>query len=286
MNLLSYINSPSPITMHSYNDWKFYVKHDELCTTLTDFDTIKTRGMLHYGHQHRWTQGEHSIAVYNSQVSSVGVNLSEITAMTANKLRVYHRCLGNIPGADQIIANGGDIVSLDLPDSVVGKEAWLRAKYQANLDGYDMLPYGMAYLPAINRTAYECYLAMQSITAHSIVVTVGSGATLAGILKGLTLAQKQHKTRIFAVKIGSTVEVEDTINSFIASPFDSYNICWISCDRAYHERIDIAELPEGCLVNMWRCNPYYDRKALLWMLAYADMFKQPELHPVLFWNCG
>lgn len=284
-NLLSYIKSPSPITMHMYNDLNFYVKHDELCTTLTDFDTIKTRGMLHYGHDHKWEQGRHKIAVYNSQISTVGANLSEITALTANKLRVYHRSTGNVPGAEQIIRNGGDIYSLCLPKDVVGKGAWQRAKYQADSDDYDILPYGMIYLPAIHRTAYEYYLATQTITIKSVIVTVGSGATLAGILKGLTLAQKQQQTNVFAVVVGDFKGVEDTIQSYLASPLHSYKLCWTTCDRAYHERIDISELPapEGLC---WQCDPYYDRKALLWMFNFSSMFKQPELNPVLFWNCG
>jgi len=290
MNLLSYIQSPSPITLYKHDDWEFYIKHDEDSTAVTSFDTIKTRGLLQYGHDHHWTHGArgNKIAVYNSQVSTVGVNLSAIAALTGNKIRVYHRACCRVPGSEQIMIDGGDLVGLPLPDNVVGKEAWIQAKHQALLDQYDMLPYGMAYLPAVNNTAYECLKAMQTVTINSIVVAVGSGATLAGILKGLTLAERQHTTKIYAVVVGDFGGVKDTIKTFIASPLDTYDISWVVCSLPYNQRVEYSDMPIHKILE-WRCDPYYDRKAFLWLLNWGKegFFIDGLLpRPILFWNCG
>ncbi len=148
--------------------------------------------------------------------------------------------------------------------------AFAQAKRYVEARGGRMLPFGLECLEAVNAISKEARtVPVSSCRNGTIVLSCGSGVTLAGIIKGLPA----NPSRIVALSSGRSVDrIRRTVERYVG-PMPKY--------------VDIlpARMPYDRQPNIacpFPTHPNYDLKA--WALLKEELSCLDE--PILFWNIG
>lgn len=136
-----------------------------------------------------------------------------------------------------------------------------------------VLPLGLPFSEAIEETAREAAHTQKEIDFKTAVVNIGSGTIAAGLMRGLT-----GKT-IYGI-MGRTGDVEKKKKTLMSKSQKQIG-GMLGMDMRV---VDPGwEYTEACYLDLpFLSHPYYDVKAVAWMLDNFDKLKKP----VLFWNIG
>jgi len=145
-----------------------------------------------------------------------------------------------------------------------------------------MLPDKLRFIGATLAVAEEVQQVEEELLRGTIVVSVGSGTILSGVIKGLA-----DRGIVPNLVVGPLCASEATIKSrkrYIAKLLESdwkakvlfkHRTLLVPSRWSYFEPLRFVKTP-------FPCDPYYDRKAWIWLLK--NLNRLPE--PILFWNIG
>lgn len=182
---------------------------------------------------------------------------------------------------------GAEVIPLENPNRLqinihVAKKLFLE-KYPNGL----MLPNGLTFPETVSSVETEAKASIESSEPASIVMCVGSGAMMAGVLRG-SYRSRSRPSSIIGILVHKTLSPEKKLRRvmelggffpqgglFSPTITDAAdNVIILAGKYMYEEKPNIkAPFP---------CNPYYDLKAYEYLLDQYDNLKKP----VLFWNIG
>lgn len=147
--------------------------------------------------------------------------------------------------------------------------SFARAREYVEAEGGVMLPFGLECQEAVQAVAEEARrLPDEAICGGTVVLSCGSGTTLAGLLRGIGDAPQ----RFVGVSAGRSIKaIHHTLRRHGRVP-DS--VCLIEAPWNYAHRLD-TDCP-------FPAHPNYDLKA--WAYLRKRIAKMPQ--PILFWNIG
>jgi hypothetical protein len=132
-----------------------------------------------------------------------------------------------------------------------------------------MLPFGLESEEAVSEIAREASKIPPKVCKGTLMLTCGSGVTLAGILRGLPAAPE----RVVALSSGRSVgAIEKCVERFAGPMPRSVEI--VPAEVPYY-----AEATTEC---PFPSHPNYDRKAWGLLVSSISALKGP----ILFWNIG
>ena len=143
-----------------------------------------------------------------------------------------------------------------------------------------MLPVGLKMPESVTENAKEAERTVSSLPPlGSLVISVSSGTVAAGVIKGLTTAERLPDPQHVYLHLGYSRPVEGTrglrANLSAKAQVDMSEVTFIDEKYSYRDAAPPIHLD-------FPCNPYYDRKAAVWIAA--NMSKLPK--PILFWSIG
>lgn len=131
-----------------------------------------------------------------------------------------------------------------------------------------MLPFGLDCEAAVREVAREAARTPASLASGTLVLSCGSGVTLAGLLMGLPV----HPRSVIGVSSGRSVaNIRRCIESYVRL---CCAVCLVPARMTYYDSPPI-ECP-------FPAHPNYDLKA--WHLLVQEIGS--FIDPVLFWNIG
>jgi hypothetical protein len=142
-------------------------------------------------------------------------------------------------------------------------------KYVESLGGV-MLPFGLECEEAVEAVSREAAsIKDKALLRGTIVLSCGSGVTLAGLLRGLPILPK----RMIALSAGRSIDrIRRCLLRYVSELPDSLEI----------RRAEIPYYATAGVACPFPCHPNYDGKA--WALTIRECHDWPK--PILFWNIG
>jgi hypothetical protein len=142
-------------------------------------------------------------------------------------------------------------------------------KYVEDKNGV-MLPFGLECADSVKAIACEAgNIPQECIENGTLILSCGSGVTLAGILSGL----RYEPSKVIGISSGRSIEkIKGCIGRYIKVIPDFVEI--IKPIYPYYEQLTY-ECP-------FPCDPYYDLKAWKYLIDNIETIQKP----IIFWNIG
>ena len=267
---LNIFQEDTPIERHEVNRLPVMVKRDDLFAAPPAPALAKLRGaMMLLDKLH--SRGVRLVGCWDTRISALGQGIAA--------------CCSSLPGMKVIVAfpktKGSGIPPAIAKASELGAEilpviagritiSFAAARQQVERRGGVMLPFGLECPEAVSCVARAASTVPCEYTSGgTVVVSTGSGATLAGLVRGLPGRPQKF------VGVSSGRSIESIWRSLRRHGVErSEAIELVPAREAYSVRVDV-----GC---PFPSNPYYDRKAWRFLQENAGAFAQP----LFFWNVG
>lgn len=142
-------------------------------------------------------------------------------------------------------------------------------KYVENRKGI-MLPFGLECIESIEAISVEAKkIPQECIEGGTLIISCGSGVTLAGILNGL----KYKPSQVIGISSGRSIsKIKNCINKYVIDFPDFVDI--LQPIYPYYEKIELE--------SPFPSDPNYDLKAWKYLIDNLAVLKEP----ILFWNIG
>jgi 1-aminocyclopropane-1-carboxylate deaminase/D-cysteine desulfhydrase-like pyridoxal-dependent ACC family enzyme len=270
MTELSFYLEHTPIETYRLNHRTIHVKRDDLYASPPAPPLAKLRGL-------RILLTEicsHSISIvgcFQTRVSNIGHGLAAACLEFPSL-----RCIVVCPQSKR----QPDPTSVEMARSL-GAEIhfvptnrlpinYAQARRYVELNGGVMLPFGMECEAGVQSVAVEAAQVPSELVRNgTVVVSCGSGVTLAGLLKGLD----PSFSRIIGVSSGRSLDqIERCLIRHIRKIPNSIEL--VPPTMPYYESPDMR-----C---PFACHPNYDLKAWQYLSSHANEYNDP----ILFWNVG
>lgn len=258
----------TPIEEYSISGKTVFVKREDLSACDGCAPSSKVRG----AYQLISNSKEQIFGLYNTRISLISMVFAPICHYFGKRLVLGYPELKNYPvpiAVQQAEKYGAALYGVKNPRTGIG-EAHLR-NYMKEVDGY-YIPLGSNVAESILVTKKEMDTIKDSLLEGTLIVSVGSGVTLAGIL--LSLSHRLFfNTKIIGVTVGKDISrIKSTINKYV--DYRSFNLTLLEPEFSYTTPCEI-EIP-------FNCNRYYDAKAYKYLVDHINELP----HPILFWNIG
>ena len=260
----------TPIEEYKLKNKVVFVKREDLFGLYPAPPLGKLRG-LKFLLDELYSRGERLVGCWDTRVSKLGQGVAAMCSIMPGMKAVvsYPQLNGHpVPEAVQIAKTLDALIYPIRGNHVSICHSQVR-KYVENLGG-TMLPFGLECVESVEAIALEAAkVPRECLSDGTLVLSCGSGVTLAGILKGV-IAQPR---KVFGLSSGRSV------NKIIA------------CLNRYHShfRTELTILPAktpyyefGKIDCPFPTHPNYDLKA--WQYLHENIDQLPE--PILFWNIG
>lgn len=264
------LHEHTPIERHEVRGREIWVKRDDLVALPPAPPIAKLRGIADLLSRAA-SRGYTLVGCFEARVSRIGHGLAAACAARQGLrcIVAYPKIKGQPPPASVMAAANLGARILPIPSNFVAI-CYRQAARVVGHEGGWMLPFGFECPEAIAAVAREA----ETIPTHyiedgTLVVSCGSGVTLAGILCGLRWKPK----RVVGVSVGRSVaNIERCLDrSRIKVPA----ILEIRAPtRPFHE--------PATLDCPFSCDVHYDLKA--WEVLVQELDSFPD--PILFWNVG
>jgi len=276
----------------------YYVKREDLCCALPGPPSAKMRG-LNLFLEKKKKEGVKEVGYMDTAISMAGWGISYFAQKLNMKAVLYYPEYkdGYRHNQKEYIGKWNEFMAEVIPLQKPGQLSINRNRAKNDfLKKYEhgiWLPKGLELIETIHAVSAEMRKTLEQIRPKTIVISVGSGAMLAGILQGLFECNYKID-QIIGCLVTKGVNIENKRkkifdlcgfeNSTHRQPPLFYSkpcINDVTSDfqiiptlYEYHEKPQI-EIP-------FPCNEYYDAKAYEWMIKNIDTLSQP----ILFWNIG
>jgi 1-aminocyclopropane-1-carboxylate deaminase/D-cysteine desulfhydrase-like pyridoxal-dependent ACC family enzyme len=262
--------SQTPIEEHLVGRRKVYVKRDDLCCLPPAPPLGKLRG-LELVMQRLVAAGQKTIACWDTRFSKLGVGLAAVARQFdgVQAIVCYPQLKnGEVPetirqsarlGAE-IVPMRGNHVSICLA----------QATRLVNLRHGIMLPFGLDCVESVNAIAAEAHFIPAALLRRAtVVLSCGSGVTLAGLLRGLVRMPRQ----LVGVSSGRSVsKLQQCIRKYV-DPIPA-NVTLVPANMRY-DYTPRQHCP-------FPAHPNYDLKAWKYLVDNSKSLQSP----LLFWNIG
>jgi 1-aminocyclopropane-1-carboxylate deaminase/D-cysteine desulfhydrase-like pyridoxal-dependent ACC family enzyme len=270
MTYSSFYLDHTPIETHRLRDRVIYVKREDLYSSAPAPPLAKLRG-LRVLLTRLCGASVSLVGCFQTRVSNIGHGLAA-ACLEFPSLRcivVCPRAKGQPdPASAEMARSLGATVNF-VPANRLAINYTQARRYVEGKGGV-MLPFGMECREAVECVASEAArVPHELVHGATIVLSCGSGVTLAGLLKGLPVSPR----RIVGVSSGRALgQIERCITRHVSKLPD--NVQLVPASVPYHQAPVI-----GC---PFPCHPHYDLKAWEHLLCHLDDYEDP----ILFWNVG
>lgn len=286
---MSYPLQDTPTEVHAIDGKAFWVKREDLAVPLPGPPFSKVRGVWERLLELK-TKGVKTVGYTETSISMAGWAIAwacyELGMRCVifdpqytkeyyhgHKTHEIHRSKWKEYGAVIIPIKAG----MAKPNYYIGK-AILQKKYSESI----MLPLGLPFEETIEQTALQTFKlpVFPREDFATVVVCVGSGTICAGVLRGFDHQKKQIK--VYGIACRETLSITKKRDEVLSKAkivqggmlgslvdFRLIDLGWEYTDRVQMD-------------TPFPCNPYYDAKALKWLLENHHRLKKP----ILFWNIG
>jgi 1-aminocyclopropane-1-carboxylate deaminase/D-cysteine desulfhydrase-like pyridoxal-dependent ACC family enzyme len=260
----------TPIEQHQVCGRPVYVKRDDLYAVPPAPPLAKLRGAMVILEK-LYLEGVRLVGCWDTRVSALGQGIAV--------------CCSNFPGMTAIVAYPKTKNS-DVPQAIVkagelGAEilpviagritiSFAAARQQVERLGGVMLPFGLECPEAVSCVEHSASTVPCEYTSGgTVVISAGSGATLAGLVRGL----RGKPQRFLGVSSGrSTESIWRCLRRYGIEKSEAVEL--IPAREPYNVSVDF-ECP-------FPSNPHYDRKAWRFLAENVGSLKPP----LFFWNVG
>jgi hypothetical protein len=260
----------TPIEEYKIRDLVVFVKREDLVGKPPAPPLGKLRGLIPVLQRfHR--DGVRTVGCWDTRVSKLGVGLAAAVRQFEGMRAICgYPALRRMPTPChlELAARLGAELFPTTPNHAQICFSMTR-KYVEGLGG-TILPFGLECAEAVRAIAQEAsFIRETSLLRGTLLLSCGSGVTLAGLLKGLPLLPR----RIIGLSSGRSLDrIRLCLLRYVSSLPDSLEL------RA-------AEVPYDTVVDIgcpFPSHPNYDRKA--WAMLLREGSRWPR--PILFWNIG
>ena len=260
----------TPIESYTINRWHIYVKREDLYGISPAPPIAKLRGLRPLLAK-LYSQGVRLVGCWDTRVSKLGQGLAACSREFAGM-----KCIVSYPskkgeGPPGCIREAEELGAEIYP--VPGSRlsiCYSRASKYVQGQGGTMLPFGLDCPEAVE--AVECQAAtvpVEILQGGTVVLSCGSGVTLAGLLRGLP----RHPRKIVGLSSGRSVRnLRRCLHRYVTTLPPCLEL---------HE----AKLPYSLPLDFpcpFPSHPHYDLKAWKFLIENLHIYSSP----VLFWNIG
>jgi len=269
----------TPIEEYKVNNLTVYVKREDLSSPFPGPNISKVRGFLLHLLKIK-ERGYKNVGIVDSLHSRSGWAVSYICSQIKDLT-----CYEFFPQRKDIKLGFNQLMCKHFNARLVPQVnarysiRYARAKkFMQEIENSYMIPYLNIVQENTNETARITREVFEEYNFSTVVVSVGSGATMAGIIKGLSYLNKTN-TEVLGILADKNVTKESRLRNI----------------RKLLEIQNFARLPHIRLINYgfeynnpefypcpFPCDLYYDRKA--WRFLCENIHKLRQ--PILFWNLG
>lgn len=286
----------TPVETHHCDNGVFFVKREDLCCRNMKGapPNAKMRG-LYLRLQTLKNRGVECVGYMDTAISMAGWGISYFTNELNMRAVIYypkykHGYMYNqrayIPQWEKY---GAEIVPLQKPTLHSININISRKDFYTRYSKGVWLENGLPFSETMDEVMAECCYTVNKIQPKTIVCSVGSGVMLAGILKGLVKADYKMEAVVGCLvtnKMGAKKKEKDVLKKAGFMRDKRLLRMWpLLGDYVVDFKIiptEQAYTDKGVAKKTFPCNPYYDLKALDYMVD--NLGNMPK--PVLFWNIG
>lgn len=261
----------TPIERYEVSGLQVMVKRDDLFAEPPAPPLAKLRGaMMLLERLH--SDGVRLVGCWDTRISALGHGIAACcSSLPGMNVIVAFPKRTKDSGIPPAIAKAGELGAEVLP-VIAGRItiSFAAARQQVESRGGVMLPFGLECPEAVSCVAWAASTVPCEYTSGgTVVVSTGSGATLAGLVRGLPGRPK----RFVGVSSGRSIEsISRSLRRHGVERSDAVEL--VPAREAYSVRVDV-----GC---PFPSNPYYDRKAWRFLTENIGAFEPP----LFFWNVG
>lgn len=267
------LRSNTPIEIYTIQGCKILVKREDLSSPPPGPPFSKMRGVV----AHIRNRSEQVIGVLDTFHSQGGWAVAQACAELGRRAIVYYPVYKGETGLREFqqraLELGAELKSLPAGRSAVLYHA-ARRSLMAATAAY-MMPNALKLWETVEETAKEVAYVPEHLVRGTWVVSASSATLAAGVMAGLS--KSSARPRII-VHLGYS-RPESAVRHYVSRYFGIFRsqpaFDLVDEGYAYKDAVKEMEAP-------FPCNPYYDRKALKWILNNYDCLNKP----VLFWNVG
>jgi 1-aminocyclopropane-1-carboxylate deaminase/D-cysteine desulfhydrase-like pyridoxal-dependent ACC family enzyme len=270
------ILNSTPVEAYYHNNFKYYVKREDLCTPPPGPPFSKTRGLVKVL-QDLKDKGIEHVGYTETSISMAGWGVCHVCSELGMKAVIFDPQYKQTPSVLKYHRQQWRKFS---PIIVPIKAGMAKVNYHIskkyllkNYKNAEMLPLGLPFEETVIQTYLEAIKTKREIELKTVVVCVGSGTVAAGVIKGFS------DKRIFGImcRTGNVLKKRTQILTkarMVVGGFMGTDFTLIDEKWEYTER-DYTPCP-------FPSHPYYDLKAFRWLIENIHWLKPP----VLFWNVG
>jgi len=260
----------TPIEEHQVGRFAVFVKREDLVGKPPAPPLGKLRGLIPLLERlHR--DGMRIVGCWDTRVSQLGVGVAvAVRDFTGTRAIIGYPALRGAPVPAHLLKAQELGAELHPTPANHASICFSRTRKYVEAEKGVMLPFGLESPEAVEAVANEASsIRTPELLRGSIVLSCGSGVTLAGLLRGLPVLPQ----RIIAVSAGrSRDRITRCLRRYIPQVPDCLQLR--EAEMPYYATPDV-KCP-------FPCNPHYDRKA--WALLLREGHRWPQ--PILFWNIG
>jgi 1-aminocyclopropane-1-carboxylate deaminase/D-cysteine desulfhydrase-like pyridoxal-dependent ACC family enzyme len=267
---VSLLRRHTPIEEYALKDMMVFVKRDDLVGIPPAPPLGKLRGLLmvlqrlHRNHVR-------AVGCWDTRFSKLGLGVAAAARQFPGMKAIlgYPMLRGEeLPSALRIAAQMGAELYPTPPNHT--QICFFQTRKYVEKSGGTMLPFGLECHESVEAIAREASLLPErSIMEGTILLSCGSGVTLAGLLRGLPMLPR----RLIGLSSGRSVpRIRQCLLRYVPSLPPCLELR--PAEVPYEESVEI-DCP-------FPSHPNYDRKA--WSLLLREGNKWPR--PILFWNIG
>ena len=266
------LNNNTPVEKYSVAGRNIFVKREDLSTSWPAPSLAKLRGCLLRMVSLK-DAGVTSIGVFDTRISKSAWGVAYLASKLGRlSVDAYYPELKSEFGQlhqQQLMAKQ---LGATLHPMRGGRTAVLysKAKHEVENAGNYMMPLGLVVEESVDAIATESRTIPNIFLGGDLVVCTGSGMTLAGIIKGISM----HQHHIYGISAGmSTKRQINRINSVRVEIPENVSIILPDGSEYYKPENISVPFPSSL---------YYDRKAWKWLLENLEILREPTI----FWNIG
>lgn len=276
----------TPIEKYQVKERDIYVKREDLACLPPGPPFAKVRGLLPVLEELK-ADGIKTIGYMDTSISMAGWGISYFCKQLGMKAVLYYPQYKDGFKHNQELhlskwkEFGAEILPIEKPNRMQINFYRARKHLEAKYSKTKMLPLGLTFQETVEKVSKQVIISDRDLLKGTIVSCVGSGAMLAGVLKGCH--QVGDRPDCYGILVSDkndqTMRKKILKMSGLSDNYSLFNgldlsLSVVNAGYEYTEKEEI-DCP-------FPCNPYYDRKAWKWLVERINSLKEP----ILFWNIG
>jgi 1-aminocyclopropane-1-carboxylate deaminase/D-cysteine desulfhydrase-like pyridoxal-dependent ACC family enzyme len=267
----------TPLEEHKFKNCTVYVKRLDLCSPFPGSNIAKTIGFYKYLLKVK-ERGIRNIGVVDTLISRSGWAISYLCEKLGLKCYEFYPKKRNQINFNQLMCKSFGAEIIPQTDARYSIRYARAKKHMSDIPNSYMIP----YLNLVEENAIEIekavYQLLNQIRCNTIILSVGSGASLAGVVRGISQSDKMN-IEVIGVLVDKNVNINMRMKKiqYLISYFNFQRLPKIKLVNYGYNYVQPELTP-----TPFPCDIYYDRKAWKFLVDNIDKLKEP----ILFLNLG